>query len=327
MKELLCIGNALLDGFAEVDEAFVRRFALSEPVCHRDYAQVSALLGAASQLRLCAGGGAATVAKHAARLGIRASFVGALGTQNQTPDTHAQLFVQDLAAAGVKVAAAYKPVPTGLCLFLHNKTDGENRIVACPSAAAHLQARDIPEARYASACLIVIDGYMLGRTDLVAAALAAAKRQNVPVALDTGSAAHAAAYAQDIIRYCRDYPLMLFMNEAEAHALCPSLSETERTEFFIRLSAHGKFPIIVVKLAHRGVLVYSGGALERVPTVPLAGVLTVGAGDTFCAGFLSAFIRGGNAGECARLGNETAGFFLKERSLQNPCPPSFHSTS
>ncbi|MDR2808634.1 MAG: carbohydrate kinase family protein, partial [Spirochaetaceae bacterium] len=261
--ELLCVGNALIDGFAVVDEAFFDRFALHEPVQHLDYSRVESILDAITDISLYSGGGSATVAKVAARLGTPSSFVGAIGTKNQEPDTHGRLFMQELAFTGVKTFLSYKPVPTGICLILNTKSSGQSRIVACPSAALQFMARDIPQSLYHEARLMVLDGYMLGRTDFVHEVLAAARRRAMLLALDTGSVANVERYAQDIIRYCSEYRLILFMNEPESIAFCPDFSEAKREEFFTALSAQRAFPIIVVKLGDRGVYVCSGGVLER----------------------------------------------------------------
>jgi sugar/nucleoside kinase (ribokinase family) len=63
---------------------------------------------------------------------------------------------------------------------------------------------------------------------------------------------------------------------------------------------------VVVKCGAEGAVVQSAGERFAVPPVPVIPVDTVGAGDSFDAGFLSCFIAHGDLAECAALGNLAA---------------------
>lgn len=66
-----------------------------------------------------------------------------------------------------------------------------------------------------------------------------------------------------------------------------------------------RIPLIAVKCGSQGALVQQGAKRIQVPGVQVTPVDTVGAGDTFNAGFLAAWLRGGDAETCARAGNIT----------------------
>jgi len=66
------------------------------------------------------------------------------------------------------------------------------------------------------------------------------------------------------------------------------------------------FPVVVIKLGGRGAVVLAGGNIHRAGTFAIIPRNTVGAGDAFCAAFLSAWIRGKPIRECAALGNKVA---------------------
>jgi sugar/nucleoside kinase (ribokinase family) len=66
------------------------------------------------------------------------------------------------------------------------------------------------------------------------------------------------------------------------------------------------FPIIVIKLGGRGAVVLAGGYIYREEAFAITPRNTVGAGDAFCAAFLSAWIRHRSIQECAALGNKVA---------------------
>ncbi|WP_281284419.1 carbohydrate kinase family protein [Nonomuraea diastatica] len=66
-----------------------------------------------------------------------------------------------------------------------------------------------------------------------------------------------------------------------------------------RLGALG--PAVVVKDGGDGALAWERGRLVRAPAVPVEPVDTVGAGDSFNAGFLAARLRGMSLPECLRV--------------------------
>lgn len=67
----------------------------------------------------------------------------------------------------------------------------------------------------------------------------------------------------------------------------------------------GRVPWIAVKCGARGAVVQNGRDRIPVPPVPVTPVDTIGAGDSFDAGFLLAWLRGLGPEACARAGNIT----------------------
>jgi sugar/nucleoside kinase (ribokinase family) len=61
----------------------------------------------------------------------------------------------------------------------------------------------------------------------------------------------------------------------------------------------------VVKCGANGALVQDGSIRQRVPAVSVIPVDTIGAGDSFNAGFISAYLRGASLIDAARMGNIT----------------------
>jgi len=295
--DLLCVGNALVDVFAQADEQFFARHGLTQPVQHIEIEKLEKILSELPEYKAVSGGGAANVAKIAGLLGARVSFTGAIGN-----DKFGRLFKKSLAAAGVKLRLSLKPSPTGICLMLRDAA-GETRIAASPSAAIELSESDISGGEPQKAAVVLIDGFMLDKTALVSHILRVAGSNGTPAAIDLSSPGIAREYAAEIADYAKDYPLILFMNEAETEAFHNGLKSTSRQTPF---ENYTDFPIIVVKLGKNGALCYSGGKVIRAETQALTPVDATGAGDAFCAGFLSAWIKNKTLSECAALGNMTA---------------------
>lgn len=316
--ELLCIGNAMVDVFARTQGDIETRFGLTEPVQHVDIEKLWEITALLPETKLVSGGGAANVAKVAGLLGIKTGFMGAIGAGPEDgADPFGRVFAGDLGAAGVELFLARKPPPTGICLMLR-KEAGETIIAAAPSASLEFSPEDLDEDLIKSARVVMIDGFMLSRKNLVIRILDLANKYGTPAALDVGSSGIVKDLAWEIATYSRLYPLILFMNEAEALTFQQVLSaqsggETgeriltrESSDFFSNFTAAKLFPVVAVKLGNRGAVVFAGGGVYRAETIPLAPAETTGAGDAFAAAFLGAWIRDKPLSECAALGNKAA---------------------
>lgn len=331
--DLCCFGNAMVDIFACADEETAARFGISQPVQHVDIDLLIKMLPALGDYTRASGGGAANAAKIAALLGTRVCFSGAVGGEE-----FGRFFEEELLAAGVSPRLAKKAPPTGLCLMLRGGGN-EARVAASPSAALELSEGDISDADIERAKAVVIDGYILDRPALVRKILLAAGKSGKAAAIDLGSAFIAKERVLEILEYSRQHQVILFMNEEEAEAfyeglkshgvevqdLSPAEEEeeshpTERRKrgspfrractFFQALTGGKPFPIITLKLAHKGAMVFSGGNIYRAGTEAAEPVDTTGAGDAFCAAFLSAWVQGRQLTECAEIGNMAARIIL-----------------
>jgi sugar/nucleoside kinase (ribokinase family) len=312
---LLCVGNAIVDYFAPAGGDFARRYGIDEPVQHIEYGPLTAALGELPEKTSCSGGGAANVAKIAALLGTAVRFVGAVGN-----DEAGRFFEEELRDAGVETILRFRDSPTGRCLVLRLPGDAV-RVAAAPAAALELDREDIGEEEIRRSGVVVIDGFLMDRQDLVRHILDAANRSGTTVALDLSSILIARERAHEILTYSRVYPLILFMNEGEAGTFFRALNsreifdgdeggeeelDEEMADFFRGLTANDLFPIVVIKRGRRGAMVFAGGAVHRESAFAVMPRDSTGAGDAFCAAFLSAWVRGKPLGECAALGNKVA---------------------
>jgi sugar/nucleoside kinase (ribokinase family) len=317
--ELLCIGNALVDVFARKEGGIDPRFGLTKPVQHVDIETLREITGLLPETQAVSGGGAANVAKIASLLGFKTGFIGAIGSGPEDgTDRFGGVFTGDLAAAGVELFLARKEAPTGVCLILRAGA-GKTIVAAAPSASLELSPEDLDEDLIKNARVVMIDGFMLDRKNLVVRALDLANKYGTVAALDVGSTGLAKEQAWEIATYSRLYPLILFMNEAEALTFHRVLSRQEDegaggecsltreiSDFFANFTAANLFPVVAVKLGKRGAVVFAGGSVYRAETIPIAAAETTGAGDAFGAAFLGAWIRDKSLSECAALGNKAA---------------------
>ena len=335
MIELFCIGNAMVDVFAQVPPGFCKRFGLDSPLQHISAEKAASILTALPSDKVTAsGGGAANTAKIAARLGVSAAFIGASGS-----DRYADLFEEELKKAGVFLHIAKKKSQTGVFISLNCKKPKPDDaafstcIVAAPSAALELEAEDIDEAMFknkdnaqendnpplppakaAAGGVCMVEGFLLDRERLMGRILELVKKHNLALAIDMGTAEIAAEQAKLIQQkhsffWDSQFPLILFLNEAEAEAFANILN-VDWEHFFIGASKEHSV-LITVKLSERGAAVFSGGRVYHVPAEKVIVVESTGAGDAFAAGFLATWLRGEGPEQCGREGNSAAVLVLQ----------------
>jgi sugar/nucleoside kinase (ribokinase family) len=313
---LLCIGNAMVDVFAEVSADFCGHFDISAPVQHVDSGRAAAIIAAlppAPSPLYCAGGGAANTAKIAARLGRRGmqtAFAGAIGGA-AAPDHFGRLFEEELAQAGVELYLARKKSSTGVFISL-TLPGGERRIAAAPGAASELEPHNVPEDIFQNTRILMLEGFLFNRKPLIEQCLKYAKQYGLSIALDPGTAEIAGIYAKEISRWMKHFPVILFMNEAETAAFSAALSagsKAGQAAVLRELTARSS-TVIVEKRARRGAAVYVRGKSFFKETNARLNVESTGAGDAFAAGFLQTYLQGETPELCTEAGNKCAATVL-----------------
>ena len=328
--ELLCFGNAIVDVFVRADVRRLDELGIKLPVQHISPEQALTLLHEFNRPEsgavIVSGGAAANAAKIAAMLNTSAAFAGCTGG-----DELAGVFEKELRAAGVVPVLSTGAGKTGLCFAFTcgGEAKGETRaepvvrIAASPGAALEFSAADVRKDLIDGAEAIVLDGYMLERRPLVQHILQTANHGGIPIALDAASVFQIRDKTEDILQYSRNYPLIVFMNADECIAFYNTIKkgawvdapdEREKETLILKeicpvlkcITEGDIFPVIVIKLGGRGAVVLAGGNICHEETFSIIPRNTVGAGDAFCAAFMSAWIRGKTIRECAALGNKVA---------------------
>jgi ribokinase len=254
---------------------------------------------------LVLGGSGAILAVGAAKLGLDVAMVACVGD-----DPLGRAMRDELTAAGVDVSAVkVVDAPTGVSVGLVR--DDDRSMLTATGALAHLHADDVPDellkwARHVHvASPFLQDGLRPGLGELV-------ERASGTTSLDPGWDP----------RERWDVPLdafdVLLPNAEEALRLA---GEDDVEAAARALAARG--PLVVVKLGPEGALAVRGGEVTRVRAPRVEAVDSTGAGDSFDAGFLAAWLggeraRGGTVGG-ATAGGETAGGHGLEAALTLAC--------
>jgi ribokinase len=246
------------------------------------FGQVEQLLDAAD---LVIGGSAAIAAHALARLGRPVSLVAAVGT-----DAFGGLQCELLGAAGVDTGplVARTTLPTGLTVVLSRGDD--RAILTFPGAIPTLTAEEISTAttslddlRHVHVASLYLHPALV---DTLAPVLAAVQASGRTVSLDTNDDPAGAWRGIDDLLPHVD---VLLPNAREAVALAGARDDADPVDAARKLADRG--PLVVVKLGRDGAIaVNRDRTVVTTGGVPAQVVDTTGAGDTFGAAFLDAWL-------------------------------------
>jgi sugar/nucleoside kinase (ribokinase family) len=239
------------------------------------------------------GGSAANMATWLAAIGTTVDFVGRVGVMDL--ERHSRV----LREAGVRpMLAGDHVLPTGTIVIL---VDGEKRSMLTERGAnAALDPDSVSDSILEGASALHFTGYSLfgkQETSGFSRLIKRARSRGVHVSVDAGSAGFLADFGGK--RFLRAI--------AGADLLFPSLDEGRELTGLddpeaIAQQLAKKFPVVALTLGSAGIIVAGGSESVRIEVVPAATIDPTGAGDAFCAGFLSEWIASRDREAAARAG-------------------------
>ncbi len=242
------------------------------------FGQVEKLVDSAD---LVIGSSSAIFACGAARLGLKVAFIGKCGD-----DVFGRFMLAEMSKRGVEIGNVIQ-VPggaTGLSVILNRGVD--RTILTHPGLIPALSADDIPDGLLQQARHLHVASYFL--QDALRPGLPRlferARSLGLSTSLDTN---------YDPSEQWRGFDELLAVtnvflpNEAEA---C-SLTRAETAELAAAKLA-GRVETLAIKLGAQGALGVSKGQKIRVASIPVKVIDTVGAGDSFDAGFIYGYLQG-----------------------------------
>ena len=245
-----------------------------------------------SRIELSPGGSGANQAAWLAALHTPVRFAGRAGA----PDAaHHRAVLEQLGVDAWLASDQY--LATGTIVVLVSP-DGERSMFTDRGANRNLGAADLPERVLEDAALLHLSGYQLfepGARSAVRRLWATALSTGVPTSVDPASVAGLRAVGRQSFLEWTSGARIVFPNLEEGRLL------TGRDEPDAIVSALlERYPVVALKLGSAGALVAAADG-RRVPVAaqPAQVVDSTGAGDAFCAGFITPWVRGGGLEECA----------------------------
>ncbi len=249
----------------------------------------------ASDFQMTLGSSAAIFAHNLSALGRSVGFVTRVGS-----DPMGSLAMERLAEAGVDlshctIAGAGK---TGVSILLpHGRS---RRILTYAGIMFDMTVDDLDIDYLASAphfhlsSLFLLRGLHAGLPDL----FRELKQRGMTLSLDTNDDPE--DRWDGVLQELLPYVDLLLPNENEIRRIAHRDSVEEALDV-----VSDTVPLIAVKCGRSGALIRQRRRRFMAPGLTVEPVDTIGAGDSFNAGFLSAWLGGASAEECARAGNIT----------------------
>jgi sugar/nucleoside kinase (ribokinase family) len=257
----------------------------------------------ASDATLTLGSSSAIFAHNFAFLGNRVAFHSAIGE-----DAFGENCLKRLGESGVDVSGVRKfsGRKTGITVILPQPE--KRYILTYPGVMAEMRFEDLDLERIAAARHLHLSSYFL-QTALrprIADLFRYAKEAGLSTSLDTNDDPED-RWDRDVLDVLAWVDILL-PNEREA---CRMAQQDDPEQALKSLAS--KVPLVVMKRGERGVLARRGEDIFEDPPTKVATVDSIGAGDSFDAGFLHQYLRGARIEECLRYGN-LAGAFSTTRS-------------
>jgi sugar/nucleoside kinase (ribokinase family) len=247
----------------------------------------------ASNLSLTLGSSSAIFAHNFALLGNRVGFHSAVGD-----DPLGQLCLERLMESGVDVSAVRKfpAKKTGISVILPQP---EKRfILTYPGVMAEMRVEDLDLPRILEAGHLHLSSYFLQKAlrPRVPDLFRLAKEAGLSTSMDTNDDPDD-RWDRDVLDVLLWVDALL-PNEYEACRLARTDDPMLALDFLAE-----RVPLVVMKRGEKGALARRGSESFETSSPRVAAVDTIGAGDSFDAGFLHQFIRGAKIEECLRYGN------------------------
>lgn len=249
------------------------------------------------------GGSESNVAIGVSRLGGSATWMGMVGA-----DPMGDVILRELRAEGVAVVAGrHDSAPTAIMLKDHPvATQTRVQYYRTDGAGSQFALADLDLEAVRAAAVLHVTGITAALsehlTELMITVMEVARRAGTLVSFDLNYRAKlwSSSRARAAYRSLLPYADLVFAGNTEAEI---ALDRTgDPTTLAAALATYGPGQVVVT-LGADGALALIDGQEHRAPGIEVTAVDTVGAGDAFVAGYLTALLSGAEPLERLQLGN------------------------
>lgn len=258
----------------------------------------------ANQSLLTLGSSSAICAHNLSAMGARVGFITRSGS-----DTLGQLALERLKSSGLDLAAVTrsKKTPTGITVILPH---GHGRhIVTYPGTMFEMTHKDLDVRYLASGKHFHMSSFYLhrGLREDIPRLFRELKKAKLSTSLDTNDDPDDTWIKDGMLEETLKHVDVFMPNEREAL----KIAATDKIEDAARKLSE-KVATVVVKLGARGAMGVSRGEKFVASTVRVGVIDTIGAGDSFDAGFIYQLVRGAPLAKCVEWGNLAGAFSVTQ---------------
>jgi sugar/nucleoside kinase (ribokinase family) len=237
---------------------------------------------------ICLGGQMATALATCARLGLKAKYIGATGT-----DENGRRLRQELERRGVEMSdSVIRDAPNQFAVILVDESSGERIVLWDRNERLALRARELPPEAITAGRLLHVDD-----VDQAAAIRAAkvARQAGLPVTSDIDRTNER---TEELIA---SVSIPIFAEHVPEHVT--GIHDPERALRKMREKHDG---LLCVTLGARGALALDGDVPHYSPGFKVQAVDTTGAGDVFRGGFIFGLLNNWTTDRILRFANAAA---------------------
>jgi sugar/nucleoside kinase (ribokinase family) len=303
LKDVVGIGNAMVDILATADEAFLVKHNLSKGgMILVDAKQAAGIYEAMGPGVEMSGGSVGNTMAGLASLGGTGSYIGKVHN-----DQLGDVFQHELESLGITFSAApaIDSPPTARCLIIVT-SDGQRSMATYLGACVELGPDDIDAETIQSHSVTYLEGYLWDAPQAKEAMIKAAKLAHDAgrqVALTLSDAFCVDRHRESFRDLILNHVDILFANEQEI------ISLYQADDVYLAIErGRGDCKLLVVTRSAEGSLITSGDMVHRVGAVSVERVVdTTGAGDLYAAGFLFGITHDYSVAASGRIGAMAAG--------------------
>ncbi len=242
-------------------------------------------------------GGGCNLMIMASRLGAQVSAIGAVGG-----DAFGSTLLEMLNAEGINTSEVQHPPNsrTTLVLVLTDTDKHVHTFIGAYGEGENAIYTKGVDRLVGSGNALLVQGYNLYERRVVGMmfdAMARAKQSGIPVFMDAGPTLH--IVDGEAIVKALDYVDVLMMTEDEISGVSGGRSGEDAISYLLGRGAH----TLVIKQGEQGCMIVKRDMREQFPGFRVPVVDTVGAGDCFDGGYLTAILQGHNEREAAIMAN------------------------
>jgi sugar/nucleoside kinase (ribokinase family) len=239
------------------------------------------------KLRISLGGSAANFTVGVSRLGLNAGIMARIG-QDQYGEYILSEFKREKIDTNRLLPIDEK---TGMA-FIAVEPEGERSIYTYMGANSKFKLEKEDIAYIKNSEILHVTGMY------IEVVIEASKHANI---LSFNPGALLSSYGLDALEKILKKTDILFLNQKEVTIL----TDMDCNDGALELIENG-VPLVVVTMGNKGAIVYTPSGQIQYPSHKLNVLDTTGAGDSFAAGFITAFYQKKGLNECLKAGNKSA---------------------
>jgi sugar/nucleoside kinase (ribokinase family) len=300
------IENPLMDYIGYVDDAYIEKINVTKGITRLvPLSEAETLLSGLRGFLNIPGGSGANTLRGIAWLSkyspIEPSVYGGAVGSDDVGQKYIGMMTGDY---GLKTVISQKHKKTGVSIVLVTP-DCERTMSTYLGACEDFTSGDIDNGVIAKSRIFHTTGYMWGGAasrDAMKNAVEYARSHGTKVSFDLADPFVVKNHRDDFLAWLPSHVDYLFGNRDEVSML----TGVEGTDERIAKKAGSLAAAVIVKVGAKGCIINNAGKLAAVPGNKVEAIDTVGAGDSFAAGFLYGICRNMDLQACATIANSLA---------------------